>query len=184
MKRPRGPGFTYTVLALVLVVLVAALALTARQPPPPTIAEFAPQAVEQITESPDDQSSSVGRGPGGTGDGLGDGGDDGGVGAPLESADRRAARPQVRRRSAAADRGPAVAAVRPVLGGRQRRRDVARASRATRSASPAPDNERRAAALRAFFNKRFEFYGRKLQVHRTRWRGDTAGSRSAPQPPE
>src|SRR5687768_5484318 len=52
--RPRTPGLVYTSLALVITVLLALFALTATQPPPPTIAEFAPQAVEQITESPQD----------------------------------------------------------------------------------------------------------------------------------
>src|SRR5207244_411943 len=33
------------------------------QPPPPTIAEFAPQAVEQITDSPNDQNAAAGSGP-------------------------------------------------------------------------------------------------------------------------
>src|SRR5687767_4159507 len=38
--------------------------MTAREPPPPTIAEFAPQSVENITDAPDDQSSSAGTGAG------------------------------------------------------------------------------------------------------------------------
>src|SRR5688572_27116309 len=55
VARPRTPGAVYAVMSVVLVVLVGALALTARQTPPPTIAEFAPQAVEQITESSRDR---------------------------------------------------------------------------------------------------------------------------------
>src|SRR5688500_10245544 len=58
MRRPRSPGVTYSVITLGLVVLLAAVAMTQRQPPPPTIAEFAPQAIEQIT----DPSNEVGRG--------------------------------------------------------------------------------------------------------------------------
>src|SRR5687767_15731781 len=49
--RPRSPGVAYTVVTVALAVLVGTLALTSRQMPPPTIAEFAPQAVEQITDS-------------------------------------------------------------------------------------------------------------------------------------
>src|SRR5688572_17912425 len=67
-QRPQAPGLVYTALALILLLMLAAFALTSRQPPPPTIAEFAPQAVENITDAPNDQSSSVGRGAG-----IGDG---------------------------------------------------------------------------------------------------------------
>src|SRR5688572_6363906 len=49
-ERPRMPGVAYAVLTLALVTLVGALALTSRQTAPPTIAEFAPQAVEQIMQ--------------------------------------------------------------------------------------------------------------------------------------
>src|SRR5687768_3921919 len=50
-RRPRTPGVAYAVLTLVLATLVGTIALTSRQSAPPTIAEFAPQAVEQISES-------------------------------------------------------------------------------------------------------------------------------------
>jgi hypothetical protein len=46
--------------ALVLAV-VAAVSLTARQPPPPSVAEYAPQAVAQIKQAPPEQSSVSGR---------------------------------------------------------------------------------------------------------------------------
>src|SRR2546427_174274 len=51
--RPRTPGLVYTALAVALVVIVAIVALTARQTPPPTIAEFAPQAQQQIQDLQD-----------------------------------------------------------------------------------------------------------------------------------
>src|SRR5687768_4684440 len=50
-RRPRSPGVAYAALTLALAALVGSLALTSRQSPPPTIAEFAPQAVEQIREA-------------------------------------------------------------------------------------------------------------------------------------
>src|SRR5688500_8887938 len=55
--RPRGPGTLYAAVSVVLLVIVSGLALTSRQTPPPTIAEFAPQAVEQITDSSADCAS-------------------------------------------------------------------------------------------------------------------------------
>lgn len=68
MARPRTPGVVMGIVAVVLLVLIAGLALTQRQPPPPSIAEFAPQAVDNITEAPSDQGASQGRGEGtGTG---------------------------------------------------------------------------------------------------------------------
>lgn len=54
-------------LTAVLVILVATLAFTARQTPPPAIAEFAPQAQHQITKAPSQLSSSLGNAPGAPG---------------------------------------------------------------------------------------------------------------------
>lgn len=69
-ERQRGPvmpGASAMSIVVVLVMLLAAVALTARQTPPPAIAEFAPQAVEQIKDAPINQSSDYGSGPGGGG---------------------------------------------------------------------------------------------------------------------
>src|SRR5688572_6723218 len=49
--RPRMPGPLYAGVFLVLAALLAVLAVTSRQTPPPTIAEFAPQAASRITDS-------------------------------------------------------------------------------------------------------------------------------------
>ena len=65
-RRPKTPGAVHSIVTLALIVGLATFALTARQPPPPTIAEFAPQAVEQITDAPTDQASKSG--VGGAGD--------------------------------------------------------------------------------------------------------------------
>ena len=43
--RPRTPALVFGAIAAAIAVLVGAVALTSRQSPPPTIAEFAPQAV-------------------------------------------------------------------------------------------------------------------------------------------
>ena len=53
--RPRTPSLVLGSVVVAVAVLVAAVALTSRQQSPPTIAEFAPQAVAQIKQSLDDQ---------------------------------------------------------------------------------------------------------------------------------
>src|SRR5437763_16934835 len=80
--RPRGPGIVYASLTVVLLILIAAIALTARQPPPPSIAESAPQAVEQIKQAPTEQSSRFGSAGGGSGPGEPGAGAGGGGAAP------------------------------------------------------------------------------------------------------
>ena len=57
--RPRVPALVLGSVVLALAVLVAAVALTARQAAPPAIAEFAPQAVEQIKQTLDEQAPAV-----------------------------------------------------------------------------------------------------------------------------
>ena len=54
--RPRTPALVMGAIVVAISVLVGAVALTSRQSAPPTIAEFAPQAVEQIKESLEEQS--------------------------------------------------------------------------------------------------------------------------------
>lgn len=66
-RSPRAPAVVYSALALSITILLAAFALTARQTPPPTVAELSPQAVEQIKQAPEEQSSAFGGGPGGKG---------------------------------------------------------------------------------------------------------------------
>ncbi|MDT7538383.1 MAG: hypothetical protein QOI82_1968, partial [Actinomycetota bacterium] len=47
-NRPRMPALVLGAAVVALSVLVAAVALTSRGQTPPTVAEFAPQAVQQI----------------------------------------------------------------------------------------------------------------------------------------
>ena len=63
-QRPRAPGMAYTAMVTALLVVVAAVALNAAQPPPPAIAEFAPQAVQQIKQSQQGQGEGEGQGEG------------------------------------------------------------------------------------------------------------------------
>jgi hypothetical protein len=51
---------TYMAVASALILIVAVVAVTASQPPPPSIAEFAPQAVTQIKKAPQELSSTHG----------------------------------------------------------------------------------------------------------------------------
>lgn len=54
-SRPRTPALVLGAVVVAISVLVAAVALTSRQQTPPTIAEFAPQAVAQIKQTLDEQ---------------------------------------------------------------------------------------------------------------------------------
>ncbi len=54
--RPRTPALVLGSVVVAVAVLVAAVALTSRQQTPPTIAEFAPQAVAQIKQTLDEQA--------------------------------------------------------------------------------------------------------------------------------
>lgn len=64
-RRPRLPGFALAGISALIFALVGVIALTARAVPPPTVSELAPQAARQITESFADQAA----GPGGPGAG-------------------------------------------------------------------------------------------------------------------
>jgi hypothetical protein len=58
----RGVGLVHAALLTALILLVSLVAIVTRAPAPPTIAEFAPQAVKQIQRAPDEQSSQFGNG--------------------------------------------------------------------------------------------------------------------------
>ena len=159
--RPRTPGVAYTALAAAFVVVLAALALTARQPAPPTIAEFAPQAVQQITV-PDVTESSSERGAGG-GPGL-DAGVQGG-----ESIDMRAQIDVARVRNCVGDpprqiedpqSPPCVPYWSGENGGATAKgvtRDEIRIADPVAWHVPMP-------VFETFFNTRFEFYGRRMRI--------------------
>lgn len=66
--RPRSPGLAYLAVLTVLLLIVVLVARVNRAAPPPTIAEFAPTAIEQIKKPPEEQASDVGQDLGITGD--------------------------------------------------------------------------------------------------------------------
>ncbi len=81
--RPRTPALVLGAIVVAVAVLVAAVALTSRQQTPPTIAEFAPQAVAQIKQTLDEQSEND---PARTGNGTAGGQPTGPPSAPPSTA--------------------------------------------------------------------------------------------------
>jgi hypothetical protein len=170
-RRPRGPGLVNGTIAFALLVLVAAVALTARQPPPPSVAELAPQAQQQIKDAPNEQSSRFGSGPGG------DAGDGGGAaaatttttsttiaGAPKQVTIDRA---RVRRCIGDPPRQIEDAQSPPCVPYWEGDNGGATSKGVTRDqiniVVPNWDANMHP-ALQTFFNNRFEFYGRKLRL--------------------
>jgi hypothetical protein len=60
--RGRVPALVQAAVVAVMLAVVAAVSLSARQPPPPSVAEYAPQAVAQIQQAPPELSLDQGRG--------------------------------------------------------------------------------------------------------------------------
>ncbi len=170
-RRPRGPGLVYSVLAVSMAVIVGVVALTATQPPPPTIAEFAPQAVEQIEEAPSEQTSDFG---------SGDGGAPGGEGASLPTPPPQRQEQEVievaRVRRCVGDpprqvedpqSPPCVPYWDGDNGGATYRgvtRDEIRVAFPNYQGGEEAEVDQFARAIETFFNKRFEFYGRKIRL--------------------
>ncbi len=175
-QAPRAPGIVLGSLVAVLAVLVAAVALTARQAAPPAIAEFAPQAVEQIKQTLDEQAPDV------TPDSNGDGAAPPSAG-PSPSSSAAAASAAAAASSAAA---VVVPRVRQCVGNPPRQTEDPQSPPCVPYFDPKTDNGGATAPgvtrdqitialpqqflenntippiLVDFFNKRFEFYGRKI----------------------
>ncbi len=64
-KQSKTVTLIYGGISAVLLIVIAALALVFVPPSPPSVAEFAPQAQDTIEEAPNQQSSQFGGGPGG-----------------------------------------------------------------------------------------------------------------------
>ena len=56
----RGPTVVYTTATVVLLVLIATLAITTESASPPSIAEYAPRSIQQIKHAPNNQSGNFG----------------------------------------------------------------------------------------------------------------------------
>jgi hypothetical protein len=169
-RRPgAGPGAVNGGMGLVMLLLLAVVALTARQPPPPAVAEFAPQAVEQIKEAPAEQTSEFGSGEGGAGGGVG------GVATTTTSTSTTLA-DQVTEKKKVIN----VARVRRCIGDPPRQIEdpqsppcvpyyegdnggaTSKGVNATEIRVAVPDSGDEDINYQNFFNNRFEFYGRKL----------------------
>ena len=172
MKRRRGPGFVYTAISAAVLAIVAVLTITAATTPPPAIAELAPQAVQQIRDAPAEQSSALGSGEGGSG--LG------GLAAPTTTevppalaaavattvAPPRIERARVRRCVGNPPRQiedpqspPCVPFWEGENGGA-----TSRGVTGEEIVVAVGAGEAAVVRLEQFFNKRFEFYGRRLRL--------------------
>lgn len=146
-----------------LIAILALVALVTKPPPPPNVAEFAPQSVEQITDAPSNQSSGFG-----AGEGEGTSGTSGTAGLP-SAGSRQSVR--VRRcvgnppRQIEDPQSPPCADTWVGNNGGSTWRGVS--SDEIRVAVPKPEpflSSRMINAYETFFNNRFEFYGRKLNL--------------------
>lgn len=169
VRRPRGPGLVFSIGATLVLLLVGVVALDAAQSPPPTVAEFAPAALDQITDAPDKQSTDIGDPGAGPSSGP----------APTPAPGRPTAtpspaatgRPVERVRDCASDRQiedpqspPCVIGWKGDNGGATSfgvTRDEIRIAAPYGTAFTGDPTDQWQAMVK-FFNKRFEFYGRKL----------------------
>ncbi len=159
--RPAGPGVVYGTLTVGLVIVLAVVSLTVASPPPPTVAEFAPQAVDQIEEAPLEQLSDFG-------EGRGDGGDATDEASPpdrLADAVDVIDVPRVRRcvgdppRQIEDPQSPPCIPYWEGENGGSTYKGVLRDE--IRIAAPGMDGNH--TILEQFFNRRFELYGRRLR---------------------
>ncbi len=165
--RPRTPGIVYSVLAAIMALVISIVALTTVQPPPPTIAEFAPQAVEQIEDAPVEQTSDFGSGEGGAGDGA----------LPTPPPQQGGSEeqfidvPRVRRcigdppRQIEDPQSPPCVPYWEGDNGGSTWKGVTRDEITVAVPRSEPMPEGLAEAMAAFFNRRFEFYGRRIVPH-------------------
>ncbi len=164
-RQSKAVTIAYTSIAAVLLLIIAAVALVIVPPSPPQVAEFAPQAVDQIVQAPNQQSSQFGTGAGGAcAVGQICGGQDANAAAPLKKVIEKA---RVRRCVGDPPRQiedpqspPCVNYFDGDNGGATTRgvtRDEIRYA-VQQYLEVTPE------ILAGFFNKRFELYGRKIRV--------------------
>ena len=194
---PRTPAIVLGSIVAALAVLVAAVALTARQTAPPAIAEFAPQAVQQIKQTLDEQAADAT--PGGAGPGQ-----DETQPSPTPSATTASARASAAAAASAA--AIVVPRVRQCVGNPPRQTEDPQSPpcvpyydpKLNNGGATAPgvtkdqitialpeqffENKTVPLQLFDFFNKRYEFYGRRLVMRKFSPSG--CGDAGTPKPAE
>ncbi|MDQ1437150.1 MAG: hypothetical protein QOK43_779 [Acidimicrobiaceae bacterium] len=172
-KGAKAPGFVFTGLAAALAVLLIA-ALSPSQPPPPPIAEYAPEAVQAIKDAPPQQSAE---------NGLAAGGDAGNSTArpPDAEIDPATGQPKPPTTTSTIKLPPNSERVRSCLGDPPRQTEDPQSppcvpyfegdnggvtsmgvdANAIRLAFPGHTDDSVFLKLLAYFNKRFELYGRQ-----------------------
>ena len=177
-RQSRSVSLVYGGIAGALLMAIAVVAIVVVPPSPPSVAEFAPSAEETIDEAPDDQASRFGAGDGACAEGQ--------TGCEATTTTTSAA---------ATDVGTDTKTVKPTVVKARVRRCVGDPPRQTEDPQSPPcvnywegDNggatwkgvtrdeirvafastvpEARAKALVEYFNRRFEFYGRRLRIVR------------------
>ena len=170
-RRPPAAGVMYVALSTAIAVVLAAVAVTAAQSPPPAIAELAPAAVQQIKEAPSEQSSQVGSADGGGGPGGELAGATTTTTTPADDEAATAERPRIERarvnrcvgnppRQIEDPQSPPCVPFWEGDNGGATYMGVTR-DEVRIAVSDYPGIRER---LEAFFNSRFEFYGRRLKL--------------------
>ncbi|MDT7571203.1 MAG: hypothetical protein QOE05_1377 [Actinomycetota bacterium] len=188
-NRPRTPSIVLGSVVVALSVLVAAVALTSRAQTPPSVAEFAPQPVQQIKKALDEQPEEV------PDKGLGAGSNasppprpTSGPGAsPLPSPPTLVV-PRIRqcvgnppRQTEDPQSPPCVAYSDPKLdNGGATSKGVTRDSISVAIPQQFLEDLSIAPKLASFFNKRYEFYGRKITLTSYQPSGCASGSQPDP----
>ncbi len=170
-RQSKTVTFVYGALAALLLLVVAAVALVVVPPSPPSISEFAPQAIENIVQAPDQQSSQFGSGAGACAAGQVCEGPDGAA-IPLQRKVIEKAR--VRRCVGDPPRQiedpqspPCVNYFEGDNGGATWKgvtRDEIRVVYPCPFCTEVDDRVKKTTLLVNFFNRRFEFYGRKIKL--------------------
>lgn len=165
-RRPRGAGYTFGGLSLAVLALIATLTITAPQAAPPAIAEFSPRAVEQIEKAPPEQSSSAGKGEGGatTDDGTPDTTTTTTPPPTIERARVRRCIGDPPRQTEDPQSPPCVPFFEGDNGGATTKGVTADE---IRIAVPRDTQDAHLRAIEAYFNKRYELYGRKISLVKT-----------------
>ncbi len=167
-RQPKTVPLIYGGLSALLLIAIAALALVFVPPSPPSVAEFSPQAEEQIENAPEQQSSQFGSGAGACA--VGQVCEEGTAGRQAQGSRKIIEKARVRRCVGDPPRQiedpqspPCVNYFEGDNGGATSKgvtRDEIRVARIFLNANVTRVNE----ALVRYFNRRFEFYGRQIRL--------------------